>query len=70
MGGFGAAAGKVQVVQQINHAGEVNRARVMPQSSFIVATKTVSPADGLAATEAATKHDARWRRRRATKTMQ
>jgi hypothetical protein len=31
----------VQVVQQINHAGEVNRARVMPQNSFIIATKTV-----------------------------
>ena len=41
VGGFGAAAGKVQVVQQINHAGEVNRARVMPQNSFIIATKTV-----------------------------
>ena len=40
VGGFGAAAGKVQVVQQINHAGEVNRARVMPQNSFIIATKT------------------------------
>lgn len=47
VGGFGAAAGKVQVVQQINHAGEVNRARVMPQNSFIIATKTVRLRNGL-----------------------
>ncbi|EMS68082.1 WD-40 repeat-containing protein MSI1 [Triticum urartu] len=33
---------KVQIVQQINHDGEVNRARYMPQNSFIIATKTVS----------------------------
>ena len=46
VGGFGAAAGKVQVVQQINHAGEVNRARVMPQNSFIIATKTVCQGEG------------------------
>ena len=31
-----------QVVQQINHAGEVNRARVMPQNQFMIATKTIS----------------------------
>ncbi|OEL26312.1 Histone-binding protein MSI1-like protein [Dichanthelium oligosanthes] len=42
IGGFGAASGKVQIVQQINHDGEVNRARYMPQNSFIIATKTVS----------------------------
>lgn len=30
------------MVQQINHAGEVNRARVMPQNPFMIATKTVS----------------------------
>lgn len=40
VGGFGSAAGRVQVVQQINHDGEVNRARYMPQNKFIVATKT------------------------------
>uniref|UniRef100_A0A0D3FLM7 Histone-binding protein RBBP4-like N-terminal domain-containing protein n=1 Tax=Oryza barthii TaxID=65489 RepID=A0A0D3FLM7_9ORYZ len=33
---------QVQIVQQINHDGEVNRARYMPQNSFIIATKTVS----------------------------
>lgn len=32
----------MQIVQQINHDGEVNRARYMPQNSFIIATKTVS----------------------------
>ncbi len=31
-----------QVVQQINHEGEVNRARHMPQNPFLIATKTVS----------------------------
>ena len=35
-------AGKIQVVQQINHEGEVNRARYMPQNSFLIATKTIS----------------------------
>jgi histone-binding protein RBBP4 len=30
------------VVQQINHDGEVNRARYMPQNPSIIATKTVS----------------------------
>ncbi|CAK9224331.1 unnamed protein product [Sphagnum troendelagicum] len=42
MGGFGCSSGKVQVVQQINHEGEVNRARYMPQNPFYIATKTVS----------------------------
>ncbi|PPS08226.1 hypothetical protein GOBAR_AA12433 [Gossypium barbadense] len=42
LGGFGCASGKVQIIQQINHEGEVNRARYMPQNSFIIATKTVS----------------------------
>mmetsp|Transcript_211 Transcript_211/g.692 ORF Transcript_211/g.692 Transcript_211/m.692 type:complete len:428 (+) Transcript_211:63-1346(+) len=42
VGGFGTGSGKVQVVQQINHEGEVNRARYMPQNPFLIATKTVS----------------------------
>ena len=42
VGGFGGAAGRVHVVQQINHEGEVNRARAMPQNPFLIATKTVS----------------------------
>jgi len=46
VGGFGAAAGRVQVVQQINHEGEVNRARAMPQNPFMIATKTVGAGGG------------------------
>ncbi|KAL3132860.1 Chromatin assembly complex, subunit 3 [Trebouxia sp. C0009 RCD-2024] len=42
IGGYGASPGKIQVVQQINHQGEVNRARYMPQNSFLIATKTIS----------------------------
>ena len=42
VGGFGGAHGKVHIVQQINHDGEVNRARHMPQEKFIIATKTIS----------------------------
>ncbi|KAM7474650.1 hypothetical protein LguiB_021893 [Lonicera macranthoides] len=42
VGGFGCANGKVQIIQQINHDGEVNRARYMPQNQFIIATKTVN----------------------------
>ena len=41
-GGFGSGGAKVKVVQHINHDGEVNRARYMPQNSFVLATKTVS----------------------------
>ena len=42
VGGFGGPHGKVHIVQQINHDGEVNRARYMPQDPFVIATKTVS----------------------------
>ncbi len=42
VGGFGSTHGKVVVTQMINHDGEVNRARHMPQNPFIIATKTVS----------------------------
>ncbi|KAK1304464.1 Histone-binding protein MSI1 [Acorus calamus] len=41
-GSFGCSTGKVQIMQQINHEGEVNRARYMPQNPFVIATKTVS----------------------------
>ncbi|KAI5061536.1 hypothetical protein GOP47_0024041 [Adiantum capillus-veneris] len=33
---------KVRIIEKINHAGEVNRARYMPQKPVIIATKTVS----------------------------
>lgn len=32
----------VQVIQQINHDGEVNRARHSPHDKFLIATKTIS----------------------------
>ncbi|XP_064963847.1 WD-40 repeat-containing protein MSI1-like [Musa acuminata AAA Group] len=38
---FGGPGGKVRIVQQINHDGEVHRARYMPQNPSIIATKTV-----------------------------
>lgn len=37
-----AACMALQVVQQINHHGEVNRARHMPQNPYLIATKTVT----------------------------
>lgn len=42
VGGFGGAHGKVHITQSINHDGEVNRARYMPQDKFVIATKTIS----------------------------
>lgn len=35
VGGFGGTAGKVHITQQINHDGEVNRARFMLQVSVL-----------------------------------
>eukprot|EP00210_Caulerpa_lentillifera_P005887 g5629.t1 len=39
--GFGSSPGRFRPVQQISHDGEVNRARYMPQNSFLIATKTI-----------------------------
>lgn len=33
---------RIQVIQRINHPGEVNRARYMPQNPDLIATKAVS----------------------------
>lgn len=41
-GGFGSVAGKIEIIQKINHEGEVNRARYMPQNCNVIATKTPS----------------------------
>lgn len=41
-GGWGSIQGKVEIVQKINHRGEVNRARYMWQNPDIIATKTPS----------------------------
>lgn len=38
-GGFGSVASKLEVDIRINHEGEVNRARYMPQNPQIIATK-------------------------------
>jgi len=40
-GGFGAVSDKIQIVMKINHDGEVNKARYMPQQSSLIATKTI-----------------------------
>lgn len=42
VGGFGGTECKISVTQRINHEGEVNRARYMPQNPDIIATKAVS----------------------------
>jgi len=44
VGGFGSGtvSDKIQITLKINHAGEVNKARYMPQQSSIIATKAVS----------------------------
>lgn len=41
-GGFGSVSGKIEIEIRINHEGEVNRARYMPQNQCIIATKTPS----------------------------
>ncbi|KAJ1674115.1 Histone acetyltransferase type B subunit 2 [Spiromyces aspiralis] len=41
LGGYGAAECKITIAQRINHDGEINRARYMPQNPDIIATKTV-----------------------------
>lgn len=41
-GGFGGVSSKIEVTQKINHEGEVNRARYMPQNPYLIATKSVS----------------------------
>jgi len=43
VGGYAATYGKVEIVQSMLHAGEVHRARVMPQQSHYIATKSPSP---------------------------
>ena len=41
-GGFGSVSGKIEIEIKINHEGEVNRARYMPQNACVIATKTPS----------------------------
>eukprot|EP01025_Chloroclados_australasicus_P012083 TRINITY_DN15501_c1_g1_i4.p1 TRINITY_DN15501_c1_g1~~TRINITY_DN15501_c1_g1_i4.p1 ORF type:complete len:454 (+),score=49.10 TRINITY_DN15501_c1_g1_i4:32-1363(+) len=42
VGGFSSDLGKITILVQIPHEGEVNRARYNPRNSFLIATKTVS----------------------------
>ena len=42
VGGYGGEECKIEVSIRINHDGEVNRARYMPQNPSLIATKTVS----------------------------
>ena len=39
-GGYSGAECKIQIVQKINHDGEVNRARAMPMKPDVIATRT------------------------------
>ena len=41
-GGFGLFNAKIDIELKINHDGEVNRARYMPQNSSLIATKSPS----------------------------
>ncbi|EPZ36662.1 putative histone-binding protein Caf1-like protein [Rozella allomycis CSF55] len=40
VGGYGNAEARIQVTHRINHDGEVNRARYMPQNPCLIATRT------------------------------
>merc|ERR1711934_663830 len=42
-GEFGSTLGRIEITLKINHDGEVNRARFMPQHSTLIVTKTISP---------------------------
>jgi len=39
-GGFAGVSSKIEITQKINHEGEVNRARYMPQNPYLIATKS------------------------------
>ncbi|CEH14139.1 nucleosome remodeling subunit caf1 nurf55 msi1 [Ceraceosorus bombacis] len=41
IGSYGGANARIQIVQQINHDGELNRARYCPQNCDLIATRTV-----------------------------
>jgi len=42
LGSYGGMSSKIEVKVRINHDGEVNRARHMPQDDYVIATKTIS----------------------------
>ena len=41
LGGHKGSPAKITITQRINHPGEVNRARYMPQNPDLIATKTI-----------------------------
>jgi len=41
-GGFGGTSAKIDIIHKINHEGEVNRARYMPQNPYLIATKSAA----------------------------
>jgi len=40
VGGFGGVSDRIEIIMKMNHEGEVNKARYMPQNCSIIATKT------------------------------
>jgi hypothetical protein len=44
VGGFGTPHGKIHIKQQINHDGEVNRARCVTQHTIQPAARSLTPA--------------------------
>lgn len=42
IGSYTASPARIRAIQTINHTGEVNRARYMPQNPELIATKTVT----------------------------
>jgi len=43
VGGYGGVSDKIEIIMRMNHEGEVNKARYMPQNCSIIATKSPSP---------------------------
>ncbi|KAL7425057.1 Histone acetyltransferase type B subunit 2 [Cryptotrichosporon argae] len=56
LGGYTKSPARIQIIQTINHQGEVNRARYMPQNPNLIATKTV---DGPVLVFDRTKHESK-----------
>ena len=46
-GGFGSVSGKIDIEIRINHEGEVNRARYMPQNTVRIACSLFFPSPSL-----------------------
>lgn len=42
IGGYASEGSKIEIIEKIQHNGEINRARYLPNNSNIIATKTIS----------------------------